>query len=339
MAILIVKSYLEKFICHRPTKYCEYTDYIRQVYYRGYQIPVFEYVYSRYQAIRAVLFKQDLTLSGFLEEEIFGKKKTLATGRIIINNKFLNIRNIICDYTSEDPRYNVFLDRLHKRLLEYGLLAIETSIKVGKLSHSNMLLFYRNPDTDRVTVIRYEPNGVFSPHKVIDNTLTNFLTILKERYTDRYGILEEVTGSSVSCPVGPQGLSLTGKVGYCVMFSLLWLYVLMILIKEDMVQGEYDDIEELTKSIDNIILESTMDEDLNIIILNFANYVCDTVDKYISEEQRESFEKEVESAFRRTLADPRILGSPLVTDKGGVGQPCKIDDHCTTGKCVKNICI
>lgn len=205
----------------------------------------------------------------FLKEEV---DKRYCSGQIVYlnhkNNNYLftgDWGKIILDREDGDS-YNEKLDRFIEHFLEQikscEFTNILLNIQDPVESHANLLMI--NKDSEGIMLSLYDPSGYKSD--VGELFLDLFASELAQKYDGQVVVQNRI---NISCINGLQEFSRDEK-GYCSIFSLLWIYII-IKLQKILTDEEKRLLFENLVSLEKCIEDFYTKEELYNIVLVFAS--------------------------------------------------------------------
>jgi hypothetical protein len=232
-----------------------------------------------------------------------------------------NNRNSKVYYNSNSKysRLEVQLTDINKVLEKHGLFFLSVTFLSmnSSFGHENSLLFYKKGDD--IEIFPYEPHGSKETaviHKISDP----FFKIIK----NKLGKNVILKSREDSCPIGLQDYT-EDKSGFCVMFSLLWLYSLMRCFKEikNFSTNDIANIEKFYIYASSEKYPSKRIDCLRTFVAKFGTFMIDEyIKKYnLSEYIDRMIEKEVLERGKK------------VPNRKYVGLRCNHDYECSSDIC------
>lgn len=218
-------------------------------------------------------------------------------------------------------------------------------------AHRNMLLFHKRGND--IDIIIFEPHGLGAYYKDFTSFFATDLRDSLEEYFDRVLLIQP----DESCPRGIQK-----KLPYCIMYSYLWLYMILKVIDSKVVD---DQDSSWIQDVSNIIyeyLEKYTDSQKESFIISFAYLMIENFllsinnRKELNIERDNKIEREIYEIINRQRNTISFL-SPLnnypmylkyifiqkaVKDgalrKWQYRNTCNEDEDCEQGICIQNRC-
>jgi hypothetical protein len=342
--------------------------YDQKLKYEDIEVPAHIYAWAFYQAIHSmVAIKQfNYSIEHILEKLVFKDQKSTftlynikyntITGQISINNGpgFDPYKEVMTFYYFIRGIYS---ELSHKSILYFSFGFIYDAGTAGDAGHANSLIFYKNPDTKEISMSIYEPSG--SSSVVINNPVIAKIDMFLQYIVNAYNILygnkgEKITlvnRREITCPEGIQVVmeEQSGIItGFCLMFSYLWLYLIMLVVRDSDNNIKANNILTIIKSIDTAVLRSKVlltgsgnnpvenfkikYTNLYTIMTNFSLY-C--VQSYLSEIGKIG-NLDIFHAFNILFRKKLRKQVPNLSPPSMLLQPCKYSTQCESNICQKN---
>lgn len=181
-----------------------------------------------------------------------------------------------------------------------GFFVMEVTIQTEKTAHLN--IFFGENVNDKIILNRYEPHGV--THSEKDDQVYQVMDQLFYFAEDFEAIEPENKHQ------GAQTHS-NDRIGYCVMFSLFWVYVVLNIIKHNIQRGSYKPSPEWIDNVEKYYIKSTSSTEMMAMVITFAiimfnNYIAslpsskqknvlervhEYATDYMSDDKKHSYEK------------------------------------------------
>lgn len=198
-----------------------------------------DFIWAAYQSIETLTEQYPKKYPGLIELVYFltYSNYQFCTGRVDYTNN-----NNLSLLKTESGIYRVFDDKTKKHTNEFKKFGAEflkrirntpcpfTTLFFGisniqgdpdkHQSHQNIIIIFK--DEEKIHLSVYDPHGS-QYYSEIQKAADNFLIQLRDLYPDIFVISPRVT---VSCPIGLQAYA-NDDFGYCVVFSLFWLYCVL----------------------------------------------------------------------------------------------------------------
>jgi hypothetical protein len=319
-------------------------------------IRAIDYIWIYYQSLRGLSETSDFpTFLECIYDTVFKREKVSQFGKIEIDvsKDSLTTRTEIFKIDIGIATGSNFLQKIHETLENYMFLGLYVTIKISENnSHANMLLLYKNSQ-GVVSIALYEPHGsknnvkwVSRVDSVIENIVTSYNTMYGE------GSMININRAEVSCPLGLQSVGSTPSLrGYCLMFSYLWIYLFMTIVKtrgiKSVTQSADDTIIDIMRNLERSILTSRYvsgdkHRQITLLVMNFATYLINTYIEYVSQINKNVIsilELRIKSKiikFASSYKDSNI--NKIYTEKED-GSYCENSVECKSGECYQNRCI
>lgn len=307
------------------------------------------------------------------ELEIYEKK--LSQKLYQLHTK-VNIKTVSRDFFGLNSKdFNLWVDEYLARLLEgckFNSLIL-SSFSGTKLTdyplgggHQTILFSYVREDK-RIYFTHYDPNGTLGDDSSLSTGIEKFIRSIIFMLELKGYKATLIPSVATSCYIGPQQAGEKyDKQGFCVMYSLFWLYcVVSIMAKVDL--NKIKNFPKLLGSVDRFLIFNT--ERLHSVLINFTKFLSNG---YI-ESQDEPYRKYLTENIERLiiidqLGDdqhagylPRNPETPIPsefiaqrdedkrraqierratrkTTRKRPGSPCKTDRECFSDQCIDNVC-
>lgn len=220
------------------------------------------------------------TLNEIVYHLVFGgDMNSMCTGNILIRyDKILTYTQ--GGFRIDSPKFRTFCKEFLKRLKEgCKFNSLELSI-FNPHGHANVLFTYRT-ESGKIYLALYEPGGSKKHrfHLNVDKIMNGIV----QSAPDVFVLLPRY---EVSCPIGMQERSERHKGGYCIIYSLFWMYCLLSVIKEldrlginvELTRSKKD-LSSLIGSIEPSIFSTARGKDPELLfntVMNFAIKVINT---------------------------------------------------------------
>lgn len=315
---------------------------------KSYTFTDWQYVWTYYQAYKSVIDGYDMP--SFIET-IYKMASgndidKMCTGQFRINSDGQMItQSFVFQYETDTKYFNDFLDEFHKRLntadCKFTSLSINYQDTQKLLGHHNMLLIYRDIEYKKNYMFLYEPHGSFKSSLKMYDDINKFISFLEHKYNEKYGefplyftSLEEIS-EDISQRSGIQGIIEEYRfgIGYCVMYSYFWLYLILSCYnktKEDPLM--------LIIYIEKTLLKNYTGNQLKKIIVSFAIklvnfYLQNTNQQYILDD----LNKEVDERFNEFILRYKTSKSEQTRkrkkERGDIGDVCMDNSECISNYC------
>jgi hypothetical protein len=109
------------------------------------------------------------------------------------------------------------------RQTECAYTSIDFVVQYGDQAHQNILLAFKSVSTDKIIIMIYDPHGAHAATKIVGLLSTSFMMRMMDVEPDVFLIDRR---DKLSCHYGLQAIT-DDRIGLCMSFSLLWLYILM----------------------------------------------------------------------------------------------------------------
>lgn len=277
---------------------------------KKYYLTQWDYVWTYYQTIE----NKDLFLPPFAKVQLptfiesiykmaLGEDEDLdnwCTGQLTLKtDNILQTQSNSFDYTVDKEDFDSFLDEFHVRLAEsnckFTSLSLNYLVEGG--GHRNMILIYKNPKYRRFIMYLYEPEAD------VQKDVQNFLEYLVLKYNEKFSSVIDVNKNVYpnQCPllysksmssIGLQNIIKESERGYCIMYSYLWLYIVLKC-------SSSVNVLELLDGVEDGLISNYSVEQLADIVVSFAgkavNFYIEDIGKYVSEDVLKVFhEKSIE---------------------------------------------
>jgi len=271
------------------------------------------------------------------------------------NNYYINTEHKLFTM-KESQEYLNFLENFHKRIKDRKICSLYIRFcklpekeyktdqeRINSLTycHANML-FIENKE-DVINLYLYDPHGSSPYHKYAREGFI-FIYNLATSYNTKYGKpMNIIKRETFSCPKGIQGVIpeiKENKIGYCIIYSYFWLYLILHCIS--MIPNI--DLNTLISTIEKTVLKLVPEpESLAKLIYNFTENIVSTVQTYMPGREK-YFENLHANILRRVLKNnPDILNTAVPIElhrirKGDIttGYTVSSKQHDRTGPCLKN---
>lgn len=324
----VVDTILNNIPYVNPKKLVPYRKKIDYDTYDVYEIPYDQYVWYLYQTIewynRDVTFDEKEGLVNIVFDMISYKSECNAHFSISDNNRYIRYGNLIFYYTdkgisglkrlSESELKEVYSDLsteydtgdlqkdfkkggiktliqfIQKKMekCRFAAFPITLTIKDRGL-HRNIIFAERVEDgkESKIVLNYYEPHGSAQQH--IRSSVTTILENL-EKYSEGE-IIYNYAG--VSCLQGAQTLSAPADIGYCIMFSLLWIYIVFSVVAYNINKGSYVPSIEWISKIEKYYTSQLGKKEIYGTVVSFAEKVFNRYihKNYNTPEVRELFDQ------------------------------------------------
>jgi len=267
-----IKDILDKFV-HKPPYYIEndLSVYILHMIRTIENLHV-KTVFSEETKIRE--YFPSLIESVFLMENV--NKKYCSGNIIYLNHKDKNYMfikewgKIILDeqgdsVESKHEKLDRFVEYFLDTIKDCDFTSILLDIQDPVESHANLLLVCK--DSEGLILSLYDPHG-YKGDNISDLFVDLFASSLAQKYEGSIVVQNRV---NVSCPIGLQEFS-NDKKGYCSIFSLLWVYVI-INLQESITEEERRLLFENLVIVEKSIIELYSQKELYNIVLLFASNI------------------------------------------------------------------
>jgi hypothetical protein len=158
-----------------------------------------------------------------------------------------------------------FVEKFLAQIEDCTFTNILLNIQDPKGSHANLLMI--NKDSEGIILSLYDPHG-YTGEGASDVFLDLFASALAQKYKGQVVVKNRI---NISCIKGLQTFSSDRK-GYCSIFSLLWIYII-IKLQKTLDEDEKRLLFENLVTIENCIIGFYSPEQLYNIVLVFASKV------------------------------------------------------------------
>lgn len=166
---------------------------------------------------------------------------------------------------SVEDKLDRFVDYFLNTIKDCNFTSILLDIQDPVESHANLLLVCK--DSEGIILSLYDPHG-YKSDNISDLFLDLFASSLAQKYDGNIVVQNRLT---ISCPIGLQEFSNDQK-GYCSIFSLLWIYVI-INLQETLPEDEKRLLFENLVIVEKYIMELYSEQELYNIVLLFASNI------------------------------------------------------------------
>jgi hypothetical protein len=266
------------------------------LHYKNQKLRADEYIYAYYHAIETILGEKTSLIETVYSVAVYSDNAKLCTGKLMIDlpTKMVERKEGDFSYDSEEKSdtntYHTrkLLAKINSNLKQCKGISLALISKDEDGAHHQNVLFIYEDSIGKITFAVYEPGG-----QVELDTLP-LIEYIAEKYAKTYNVETRVISHEISCHYGMQ--SYYDQVGYCVMWSLLWLYIVFMLIQDERctTEGAIDQAEHLIISYAN---RPGKDHGkfLYKIVVNFGMYIAqkhmEIMRKYETEKEYNTFIK------------------------------------------------
>lgn len=221
-------------------------------YKKTYDIPYDKYVFSLYQIAQGISTQKHR--EGMVEimyDDVLNRIPEKLRGTFILNKSscvsLLNIKlydktvlfgDTYISYADvKDYKFILFVKDILARLERCGAfatIAVNLQFKFPHSGHRNIIFIEQ---TDKLIAFNYyEPYGLLQLSSSGIEEFLESLEIVAESLTKKE---IKINIKEATCPTGMQSVTRKYDVGYCIMFSLLWMYAVFSVVMQNIAAGSY----------------------------------------------------------------------------------------------------
>jgi hypothetical protein len=324
-----------------------------------------KYIWLMYQAVDNMSIENNKTYPNMIELLFYITSSTNqhCTGTINFYYDSMELgletspRFKIKDNNKFTDKFTDFVGEFAKRVRESNcpFTSLSVILSWDNNAHANILLAFKDKDSNKIFLVLYDPHG-----SKLDSSIRKTSNALLKSIKECDSNFVVLSRKNISCPIGQQSYA-NDTMGYCVMFSLFWLYCVLKISKKSNYQIDINNIKYIEKSIIRNTSSSrglTKKPSLWNTILNFSMFLSNEYigllsknpDFYVS--YINSFLVHYNYEYEKTLPylyDDESLTKEEIksierTSSGKTKrkvdyEKCKNDNDCLSGNCKKNICV
>lgn len=349
---IILQNYIDSRI-----RYFKKFNYQKELQFEGVPVRSDKYVYAFYQSIYN-LVRNGLVSSSIpeiLHKNIFNTDSNIKFNTITLYLRYDNMRfdhKKSFNYKKNPGMFSYTLKKIKTNLDKANFLFIHLDVQIGggQGAHANTFLLYTNPVTGVTRGVLYEPHGAtVEKGEEWKNKVSEFLQYLTDTYNKEFKTNMIFTGRASSCPAGIQSMirgieEPVEEIGYCLMFSYFWMYMVMSSLKD--LQGMVSPYI-IIRNTENAILSSPLmgrGTDIYNTIVSFGIYCYENYFADIQQLNPEAY-REFSKDFKKALVEEGVVipKEPLavkeiIDSQKEVDEECMIDEECKSGQCYMERC-